>query len=129
MNHRSVARAILYSIHVRASVAAHTASFGPIQRKLHPADEIGSRQEFRILIFGVFGGNCFRIVGGSYISLPVQLLVRDRRYRRRDIEAMCLRAGLDVLWARYVRAGHWDVELSPEDDNAKEILLLCEVRD
>jgi SAM-dependent methyltransferase len=62
-------------------------------------------------------------------DLPVQLLVRDRRYRRRDIEAMCLRAGLDVLWARYVRAGHWDVELSPEDENAKEILLLCEARD
>ena len=62
-------------------------------------------------------------------DLPVQLLVRDRRYRSRDIEAMCLRAGLDIHWTRYVRAGHWDVELSPEDDNAKEILLLCEVRD
>jgi hypothetical protein len=62
-------------------------------------------------------------------DLPAQLLVRDRRYRRRDIEAMCMVAGLDVLWSRYVRAGQWDVELNAEDDNAKEILLLCQSRD
>jgi len=61
-------------------------------------------------------------------DLPVQLLVRDRRYRRRDIEAMCMKAGLGVLWSRYVRAGQWDVELDAEDDNAKEILVLCEAR-
>ena len=58
-------------------------------------------------------------------ELPVQLLVRDRRYRRRDIEGMCMTAGLDIVWSRYVRAGQWEVELSPDDDNAKEILLLC----
>ena len=62
-------------------------------------------------------------------DLPAQLLVRDRRYRRRDIEAMCMVAGLDVVWSRYVRAGQWDVELNAEDDNAKEILLLCRARD
>jgi hypothetical protein len=38
-------------------------------------------------------------------------------------------AGLDVLWSRYVKAGQWDVELNAEDDNAKEVLLLCEARD
>jgi hypothetical protein len=62
-------------------------------------------------------------------DLPAQLLVRDRRYRRRDIEAMCMVAGLDVVWSRYVRAGQWDLELNAEDDNAKEILLLCRARD
>jgi 2-polyprenyl-3-methyl-5-hydroxy-6-metoxy-1,4-benzoquinol methylase/GNAT superfamily N-acetyltransferase len=59
-------------------------------------------------------------------ELPVQLLVRDRRYRRADIIGMCMKMGLNVLWSRYVRAGQWDVELGAEDDNAKEILLLCE---
>jgi hypothetical protein len=59
-------------------------------------------------------------------DLPAELLVRDRRYRRRDIIAMCMRAGLNVLWSRYVRAGQWEIELSPEDEDAKEILLLCE---
>jgi len=61
-------------------------------------------------------------------DLPVRLLVRDRRYRRRDIEAMCMKAGLGVIWSRYVRAGQWDVELNADDDNAKEILLLCQAR-
>lgn len=59
-------------------------------------------------------------------ELPVELLVRDRRYRRRDIEAICMNAGLSVLWSRFVRAGHWDEELDRDDDHAKEILLLCE---
>jgi 2-polyprenyl-3-methyl-5-hydroxy-6-metoxy-1,4-benzoquinol methylase/GNAT superfamily N-acetyltransferase len=59
-------------------------------------------------------------------DLPVQLLVRDRRYRRRDIEAMCMKVGLDVLWSRCVRSGQWDIELGAEDESAKEILLLCE---
>jgi len=59
-------------------------------------------------------------------ELPVQLLVRDRRYRRPDIVAMCMKAGLNVVWSHYVRAGQWDKELNAEDENAKEILLLCE---
>jgi hypothetical protein len=59
-------------------------------------------------------------------DLPAQLLVRDRRYRKRDIEALCMRNGLNVSWSRYVRAGAWDTPLQPEDDNAKEILLLLE---
>jgi 2-polyprenyl-3-methyl-5-hydroxy-6-metoxy-1,4-benzoquinol methylase len=61
-------------------------------------------------------------------DLPAQFLVRDQRYRLRDIEAMCLAAGLGVVWSRFVRAGSWDVELAPDDDKAKEILLLCEAR-
>lgn len=68
-----------------------------------------------------------RFTEGS--ELPTQLLVRDRRYRRSDIAAQCTINGLRVLWARYVRAGQWEVELAPEDDNAKEILLLCEAAD
>jgi hypothetical protein len=42
---------------------------------------------------------------------------------------MCIVNGLAVLRTRYVRAGQWDVDLDPEDDNAKEILLICEARD
>ena len=62
-------------------------------------------------------------------DLPTQLLVRDRRYRRRDIEAMCMKAGLDIIWSRYVHAGQWDNELYTDDDHAKEILVLCQVRE
>jgi hypothetical protein len=61
-------------------------------------------------------------------ELPVQLLVRDRRYRRRDIEAMCTK-GLSIVWSRYVRAGRWEVGVNPEGDDAREILLLCEAQE
>jgi hypothetical protein len=32
---------------------------------------------------------------------------------------MCVKAGLRVIWSRYVRTGQWEPELSPADDNAK----------
>ncbi len=56
-------------------------------------------------------------------SLPQELLVRDRRYTSDDIELLCRRSGLDVVWCRFVKSGAWDQSL-PADD-AKEILVLC----
>jgi hypothetical protein len=58
-------------------------------------------------------------------SLPAELIVRDRRYRKDDIETMCKVAGLEVLWSRFVRAGHWDEPLEDDSDSAKEILVYC----
>ena len=57
--------------------------------------------------------------------LPEELIIRDRRYRADEIARMCERAGLSVIWSRYVRAGHWDEPLDPTDAHAKEILVLC----
>jgi 2-polyprenyl-3-methyl-5-hydroxy-6-metoxy-1,4-benzoquinol methylase len=57
-------------------------------------------------------------------SLPEELLVRDKRYTREGIEAMCKEAELEVVWSRFVRAG-WSEELSHDSDKAKEILVLC----
>ena len=59
-------------------------------------------------------------------ALPDELIVRDRRFRKNEIEAMCNSVGLNVLWSRYVNAGKWDISLSPTDEKAKEILVLCE---
>ena len=58
-------------------------------------------------------------------ALPAELVIRDRRYRRDEIEGACREAGLDVLWSRFVRAGHWDEALDHDSDGAKEILLFC----
>jgi 2-polyprenyl-3-methyl-5-hydroxy-6-metoxy-1,4-benzoquinol methylase/GNAT superfamily N-acetyltransferase len=58
-------------------------------------------------------------------ELPAEILVRDRRFRRSDIESLCSASGLRVLWSRYVQAGRWDTELGATDPKAKEILLLC----
>lgn len=59
-------------------------------------------------------------------SLPDELIIRDRRFRKDEIEEMCNSAGLNVIWSKYVNAGKWDTSLSPTDDKSKEILLLCE---
>jgi 2-polyprenyl-3-methyl-5-hydroxy-6-metoxy-1,4-benzoquinol methylase len=58
-------------------------------------------------------------------SLPIELLVRDRRFRKSEIETMCIDAGFEIVWSRYVRAGAWEKELTSTDPQAKEILLLC----
>ena len=58
-------------------------------------------------------------------SLPQELIVRDLRYTKKQIEEMCKSVGLEVQLSRYVQAGKWDVELSPIDPKAKEILLVC----
>ena len=56
---------------------------------------------------------------------PMEIIVRDRRYTRDDVRAMCARAGLELLWARPVQLGRWDEELSPTDERAKELLFLA----
>lgn len=58
--------------------------------------------------------------------LPEELLVRDRRYTNSAIQGLCMRAGLNVRWSRYVRSGHWEESLPRDSDLAKEILVLCE---
>jgi hypothetical protein len=58
-------------------------------------------------------------------QLPTELIVRDRRYRRKEIEDMCREVGFEVIWSRFVQSGHWEVELAGQDSRAKEILVLC----
>jgi SAM-dependent methyltransferase len=60
---------------------------------------------------------------------PAELLVRDRRYTRAEIEQLCGAVGLDVIWSRHVHAGHWEKDLDPCDPEAKEILVFCRKRD
>jgi len=54
-----------------------------------------------------------------------ELIVRDYRYTRDQIIAICENIGFSVELARYVQAGKWDVELDAIDNKAKEILLVC----
>ena len=57
--------------------------------------------------------------------LPQELIVRDYRYTKSQIEMMCVDMGLEIVMSRYVQAGRWDKELQSVDPKAKEILLLC----
>ena len=61
-------------------------------------------------------------------ELPTELVVRDRRFSKEEIQEMCNNAGLEVVWTRFVRAGRWHQPLGEHDDDAKEILLLCRRR-
>lgn len=58
-------------------------------------------------------------------QLPQELIVRDYRFTKDDIEKMCTDAGFEIIFSRYVQAGRWDIELEATDEKAKEILLLC----
>lgn len=59
-------------------------------------------------------------------QLPVELIVRDRRYTAESLTDLLREADLEPLWVRYVRAGRWREEASP--DKAKEVLALCRPR-
>ena len=61
-------------------------------------------------------------------SLPVELIVRDRRFKQKEIEEMCVSSGLSVEWTRFVSSGNWSKPLDPLDKSAKEILVLCTKR-
>lgn len=54
-----------------------------------------------------------------------EMIVRDRRYTQEQIKQYCIGVGLEVIWARFVRAGRWEEPLERESEKAKEILVLC----
>ncbi len=58
-------------------------------------------------------------------ALPVEYIVRDKRYTREEIIAMCEKAGLVVEETRFVSAKDWNKKLNATDDSAKEILVKC----
>lgn len=64
-----------------------------------------------------------QFIGGE--GLPEEFIVRDRRYTKDGIRTMCEKAGLQVLWSRFVQSGRWDTPLPAESPKAKEILVLC----
>lgn len=56
-------------------------------------------------------------------SLPVELIVRDKRFYDKEICNLCQSVGFIVDSIRFVNASNWDNELSPTDSKAKEILI------
>ncbi|MCL2284289.1 MAG: class I SAM-dependent methyltransferase [Fibromonadales bacterium] len=54
-------------------------------------------------------------------QIPEELLVRDRRYLKEEIESM-FKEYFEIVESKYVKVGNW--ENSGEPDNSKEILLI-----
>ncbi|MBE6542997.1 MAG: GNAT family N-acetyltransferase [Ruminococcaceae bacterium] len=59
-------------------------------------------------------------------SLPIELIVRDKRFRKDDIVKMCEKAGLTVVSTAFVSAKDWNYKLDSLDNSAKEILIKCQ---
>ena len=62
-------------------------------------------------------------------GLPAEYIIRDKRYRKYEIEELLKQEGFRILQIRYVQAGHFDVELDAFDPKAKEIYIVCEKND
>lgn len=58
-------------------------------------------------------------------TLPVELIVRDKRFSKEEIEKMFNQVGLVVEYSRFVNARDWDTGFCAVDKSAKEILLKC----
>jgi 2-polyprenyl-3-methyl-5-hydroxy-6-metoxy-1,4-benzoquinol methylase len=61
-------------------------------------------------------------------QIPCELIVRDRRYTAEELGHLCRSAGVDPVWVRHVRVGHWEDNFPPDDPQAKEVLLLGKKR-
>ncbi len=59
-------------------------------------------------------------------GLFAEYIVRDRRYRKSDIDEIASRFKLSCQEIRYVQAGRWDIPLSPTSLKAKEILVVLQ---
>lgn len=58
-------------------------------------------------------------------GLPVELIVRDKRFTKDEIVSMCEEVGFSVLEVKYTNASGWEKEFTSTDVKAKEILLIC----
>lgn len=58
-------------------------------------------------------------------SLPVELIVRDKRFMLNEIEDMCKQVGFVVEYSRFVNARDWLTGFDSIHKSAKEILIKC----
>lgn len=58
-------------------------------------------------------------------SMPVELIVRDKRFYDTEIVELCKSVGFEIDFVRFVNASDWNNELQPLSPKAKEILIKC----
>lgn len=59
-------------------------------------------------------------------ELPVELIVRDRRFTMDEVNTLCKSVGFRILESKYTNASGWEKEYSATSKRAKEILLICQ---
>jgi 2-polyprenyl-3-methyl-5-hydroxy-6-metoxy-1,4-benzoquinol methylase/GNAT superfamily N-acetyltransferase len=58
-------------------------------------------------------------------KLPIELIIRDRRFIKKEIIEMCKSIGFKIIETKFVRSGKWNMDNLLEDES-KEVLLLCQ---
>lgn len=58
-------------------------------------------------------------------ALPVEFIVRDKRFNMREIRQMCIDAGFEIVFSRFVNAKDWETGFTATSESSKEILLKC----
>lgn len=59
-------------------------------------------------------------------QLPMELVVRDRRYSMNEIVYLLEINGFKIVNKKYVNASNWSIPCTSTDTKAKEILLICQ---
>ncbi len=62
----------------------------------------------------------------SCTGLPVELIVRDKRFTMDEITSVCKSVGFSIIEAKYTNASDWNKSYAPTSSRAKEILLICQ---
>lgn len=55
----------------------------------------------------------------------IEPIVRDKRFKRTEIEEMCRSVGFHIEYSRFVNARNWEIGLDSTHQSSKEILLKC----
>lgn len=58
-------------------------------------------------------------------NLSAEYVIRDKRYRMKEIRQLVKEIGFEILTSRYVRSGHFEEELTATDIHAKEICIVA----
>ena len=58
-------------------------------------------------------------------NLAAEYVIRDKRYRMKEIQQLVKETGFEILASRYVRSGHFEEELTATDIHAKEICIVA----
>ncbi len=61
-------------------------------------------------------------------KLSAEYVIRDKRFSKAEICKLLQKSGFDIMEARYVRAGQWDIPLDAVNANAKEVLVFARKR-
>ena len=62
----------------------------------------------------------------SSTGLPIELIVRDKRFTMNEIVSLCKSVGFSIVETKYTNASDWNKSYTATSPRAKEILLICQ---